>query len=398
MDNKTTGSILLVAGTAIGAGMLALPITTGAAGFWPAIGVFGLGFIYMMINLALLLEALLYEEDRTINIISIAGKWLGVWGQIVAWLSFMLLMYSASAAYLAEGGKIIANLLDSIVHISPHIITTILAGGAAILTLSGVGLVDFINRGFMYGLFISYFALIYYVAPHIEISNLADHTSTNLAATLPIVVLSFTSHIILPSLREYLNDDLGEIKKTLIIGNIFPLVFYIVWLLLILGLVPLTGPHSLASIVDAPDTLSALFGKFQNSETLHNIGISQNWFALCALVTSFLAVCLSLKDFIVDGMHLRQKIPNPQASSMVGTGLALVPPLFFAIFFPNGFEAAIGYAGIFVAILFGILPGLIVYQARNHHHHAKFRCWGGTGLLVVQVTIAVFIIYAQLVA
>ena len=92
MDNKTTGSILLVAGTAIVAGMLALPVTTGMAGFGPAVGLFICGFAYMMINLALLLEALLYESDKSTNIITIAGKHLGVAGQAAAWLSFMLLM------------------------------------------------------------------------------------------------------------------------------------------------------------------------------------------------------------------------------------------------------------------------------------------------------------------
>ena len=35
--NKTFGSILLVGGTSIGAGMLALPLTTGAGGFFSVV-------------------------------------------------------------------------------------------------------------------------------------------------------------------------------------------------------------------------------------------------------------------------------------------------------------------------------------------------------------------------
>ena len=211
MDNKTIGSILLVAGT-IGA-MLALPVTTGTAGFWPAIMLFVAGFGYMMINLALLLEALLYDTDRSINIISVSGRYLGVLGQSAAWLSFMLLMYAASAAYLAEGGKIIANLLTSLIHISPALITTMLALGAAALTMLGVKILENTNRCFMVGLFLSYLALIIFVAPHIELGNLHGSHLDVLPTSLPIVILAFTSHIIVPSLREYLDDDFASIKK-----------------------------------------------------------------------------------------------------------------------------------------------------------------------------------------
>lgn len=38
--HRLIGGILLVAGTTIGAGMLALPIVTGFAGFWPSIALF----------------------------------------------------------------------------------------------------------------------------------------------------------------------------------------------------------------------------------------------------------------------------------------------------------------------------------------------------------------------
>ena len=181
----------------------------------------------------------------------------------------------------------------------------------------------------------------------------------------------------------------------------FPLIFYIIWLFLILGLVPLDqGEPNLSAIAQTTDPLSTLFGTFQSGQTTHHIGISQNWFALCALVTSFLAVCISLKDFIADGIHIKQKISNPQWADAITTGLSLAPPLFFALFYPDGFELALNYAGIFVAVLFGILPGMIVYSARRHPSNqaaTSFRCWGGTPLLVVQVAIALGIIYLQLI-
>ena len=73
-QNKTFGGILLVAGTSIGAGMLALPITTGVGGFYPAIVLFLVAFSYMLVTLFLLLEANLYEPSMEANIISMARR------------------------------------------------------------------------------------------------------------------------------------------------------------------------------------------------------------------------------------------------------------------------------------------------------------------------------------
>ena len=75
--NKTYGGILLVAGTQIGAGMLALPLTTGIAGFSYAVLTFFICFAYMLTTLFLLLEANYYSSDASINIISMANKHLG---------------------------------------------------------------------------------------------------------------------------------------------------------------------------------------------------------------------------------------------------------------------------------------------------------------------------------
>jgi len=46
--HKSIGSILLIAGTSIGAGMLALPMTTGIGGFFPSAILFVICFSYML--------------------------------------------------------------------------------------------------------------------------------------------------------------------------------------------------------------------------------------------------------------------------------------------------------------------------------------------------------------
>ena len=48
--SRLVGAVLLVAGTCIGAGMLGMPILTGAAGFVPSIAAFVGGWLFMVVS------------------------------------------------------------------------------------------------------------------------------------------------------------------------------------------------------------------------------------------------------------------------------------------------------------------------------------------------------------
>ena len=87
--NKIIGGVMLVAGTQTGAGMLALPITTGASGFIGSMALFLLCFLYMLISLFLLLETNYYSASKRTNIISMAKSHIGSWGATIAAISWL---------------------------------------------------------------------------------------------------------------------------------------------------------------------------------------------------------------------------------------------------------------------------------------------------------------------
>ena len=82
--NKTLGGILLIVGTQIGAGMLALPVTTGSSGFIGSSIIFILCFCYTLLTLFILLEVSCYSTNYSENIISMAKNHLGRVAEIVA--------------------------------------------------------------------------------------------------------------------------------------------------------------------------------------------------------------------------------------------------------------------------------------------------------------------------
>lgn len=87
-SSRVFGGILLVSGTTIGAGMLALPVCTGLAGFFPSLVLFILYWIFMTYTAFLFLEVNLWM-GRSANIISMAKRTLGRWAQIASWIVYL---------------------------------------------------------------------------------------------------------------------------------------------------------------------------------------------------------------------------------------------------------------------------------------------------------------------
>ncbi len=394
-QNKTFGGILLVAGTSIGAGMLALPITTGVGGFYSAIGLFLICFAYMLVTLFLLLEANLYEPSMEANIISMARRRLGVIGQIASWSSFLLLYYAVAAAYMSAGGSLIGKLFSfsgelSLVKTNITIIGFAAVGG--LLVFFGAWLVDHINRVFMYGLILSYFVLVFFVTPHVKMVTLNAGDSKYLMVAIPVVILSFTSHVIVPSLRMYMQNNVSQLKKSLLYGSLVPLIFYVVWEFLIVGILPATGEYSLTAIAARPHPVAGITQALHSYLGLSWIAAAVGVFSFCALVTSFLAVILSLIDFLSDGFQIKKDVWGRLRLLF----FTLVPPLLFALYFPSGFVLALSYAGVFVAVLYGILPPLMIWKARYQENlDCGFRVKGGKPVLVLCIIGAILVILFQ---
>lgn len=395
--NRTLGSILLVAGTQIGAGMLALPITTAKGGFFYSILLFIISFLFMLLTLFLLLEANLYEESFEANIISMAKKRLGTFGQFVAWFAFLLLLYSVAAAYITAGGSLVAKLLQESFAFSqntPWGITFFIIAFATIVFF-GPWVVDFVNRFLMIGLIVSYLLMVIFITPHLKVTNLTVGNPIYLLAAVPVVVLSFTSHIIVPSLRTYLNNNVSQLKKALWYGSSIPLVFYIIWETLILGVVPLQGALGLGTIAADPHPVARLTEVLHQSTGLAWIAVAVGCFSFFALVTSFLGVTLALMDFLADGFQIRK---DPQGRLLL-LFYTIIPPLLFAIFYPSGFVLALSYAGVFVAILYGILPVIMVWKARYIENlQGPFTLKGGRPVLILSILVSLLVIAFQIAA
>lgn len=381
--NRFLGGVLLIAGTTIGAGMLAMPIVTGFAGFFPSLLVLGSCWLFMLITGFLFLEVNLAMEGE-VNLITMAQRTLGKWGKILSWGVYLLLLYSLTAAYIAGSAPIFLESLQFFFGLS----IPSWAGPLPLLLFFGLFVylgtlaTDYINRLLMMGLLLGYVLLIMLVPSHIQ-WNLFTHIDyPAMLLAFPVVITSFGYHIIIPTLTTYMAHDKKKLRLAVLIGSLIPLIFYLLWEFLVLGSVPLTGSVSLAAA--AKNGVSATF-PLRHILTSPWIGLGAQMFSFFAVVTSFMGVSLSLSDFLTDGLRIKKT----GFGRLLACLMTFTPPLLFVYSYPRGFLIALQYAGICVAILLGILPALMSWHLPNHPF---FKSIKGRALLIGVMLFATAII------
>jgi tyrosine-specific transport protein len=377
MNNRLFGATLLITGCCIGAGMLGLPVVSALSGFIPSTILFFLVWLFMMTTGLLLMEVTL-SFPKGSNLMTMTEATLGPIGKKIFSFFFLFLFYSLMVAYVAASGALCSDFAKNLLNISiststGSLISTIILG---IVAFIGTIAVDRINQLFMLGLVISYAFLVSVGLPRIHIPFLLHMDWTSAYIAVPVMVVSFGYHNLVPSIVDYLERDRVKIRKAIMVGSAIPLLVYLLWDGLIMGLVPLQDFHQ--ALAQGNTATSVLTADLSTAW----VDSLANYFAFFALVTSFLGVSLSFVDFLADGLSLKNRLTP--------TLLVLIPSFLLAENYPHIFLTALGVAGGFSAvILFGILPALMMWK---NHHLIK----GGKTTLLAIIAISLSVIGCQL--
>lgn len=147
MKNRTLGSVFIVAGTTIGAGMLAMPLAAAGVGFSVTL-ILLIGLWALMCYTALLLLEVYQHVPADTGLGTLAKRYLGRYGQWLTGFSMMFLMYALTAAYISGAGELLASSISDWTGISMSatagvLLFTFVAGGVVCV---GTSLVDLFNR------------------------------------------------------------------------------------------------------------------------------------------------------------------------------------------------------------------------------------------------------------
>ncbi|MCW8334789.1 aromatic amino acid transport family protein [Vibrio paucivorans] len=387
--SRIFGSTLIIAGTTIGAGMLALPLASAGIGFSTSLAIM-LGLWALMAFTALLMLELHQYADSSATLHTLAKQILGQKGKWLASFAMLFLFYALCAAYIAGGGAQFGERISqwSGFEISGSSATVLFTVIVAAIVAVGTGAVDKVNRVLFISKLVAMVLVLAFLAPNVTESYLLSMPLQQglVVAAIPVIFTSFGFHGSIPAIVNYLDGDTRSLRKAILIGSSIPLVIYIFWQVVTLGVV------SQSQLVDNSG-LSGLISTL--AQTVHRSDLGQivGVFADLALLTSFLGVSLGLFEFLGDTMKKEGQGFNRVVAALV----TFTPPLGFALFYPQGFIMALGYAAIALVILAIFLPVIMVHKVRkSEDYQGRYQVLGGHAALYLTGGIGVLIISAQI--
>ncbi|MDD9173686.1 tyrosine transporter [Aliivibrio finisterrensis] len=351
MNFKLFGSALILSGTALGAGMLAIPMVLAQFGLFYStllMLVICAGTTYS----ALLLTEACSKTELAFGINTVANRTLGKGGQVITNALFYLLLICMLIAYILGAADLLKRILAIFdIEMSIEVAQIGFTLVASMFVVCGTQIIDKLNR-VLFLFMISMLAItLIILVPGISVDNLTQVTNTDkgmLFGTSTILFTSFASMPVIPSLVAYNKEaSRQQLRNMIILGSVIPLICYLVWLYAVVGNLNADDITHFSNISDLIQTFSA---KNEYIEIILSI------FTSLALLTSFLGVAMALYN------QNKDMISHNKVVTYVCT---FVLPLLGASLAADQFLSVLGYAGVILVFLAIFIPLAMVVSLRK---------------------------------
>lgn len=384
MNTKLLGSSLIISGTALGAGMLAIPMVLAQFGLLYGTLLMVLICFGTTYAALLLLEATV-KSGGGLGMNSIARKTLGKGGQIVtnallyALLICLLMAYILGASDLI--GKLLSNLGLSFSAMQNQVLFTL---GAGVIVACGTGVIDKLNRLLFIVMLSSLVLTLVFLLPDFSseyLGQVTNHDHLELIKTSAVLFTSFGFMVVIPSLVSYNQEATDkQLRNMVIIGSLIPLACYLLWLFAVVGNLK---PEQLRAFTN----VSELMTVFEHRSPW--IGRILSVFTGLALLTSFFGVAMAL---------FHQNTDTFKQNKVVTYVITFMLPLAGAILAADKFLAVLSYAGIILVFLAVFVPFAMVVKLRNKDlEQSRYTAEGGMAMLLFTVLFGGFLLFSQLI-
>lgn len=362
------GSVTLVAGTTIGAGILALPLVTMPAGLLPSTVLMVASWLYMLISGLLIAEANLQVMQQTgrsqVGLLATIQNSLGRGGAIASGIVYIFIHYALLVAYVSRGGSILTTALRNSYlyfsiprNVSPlagHVLFIVVFGG--ILFWGSERFVSRLNSLLVAVVVASFARLLWLTLGKVEVSRWSIQHWELVSAIVPVMFVAFVYQNVVPVVTYQLEGDKRRVRWAIVLGSLVPLVMFSVWNAVVLGSVDWRGGW-----FDGVDPTELLRGGLGQP----GLGTVASVFSEFAIATSFIGFSLGLLSVFED-VFRDIAVGRPVLRRSLFYSLILLPPLVLSAANPNVFLSAISWAGAFGnSVLFGIVPAVMVWRLQS---------------------------------
>ena len=400
---SVVGATALVAGTTVGAGILALPAVTQAAGVVPStvllIGVWGYALVAALLMVEVNVQTICSLGRPGLGLLAMTRCTLGQNGARMAGGAYLFLHYALLVAYMAQGGEILVSgvqvlmsMPDSVPEWIGPLLFAVVFG--SLLYFGRDRFIAQINSFFVALVIASFIGLLVLGSAQIEPTRFWLQDWTVLSPAVSVMFVTLFYHNVVPVITTQLEGDIAKIRRSILIGSAIPLAMFVLWNAIILGsIAPTLGTGNAAEAVvfDPLDVLR------QGSAGV-SLGVMISVFSELTIATSFIGFTYGLLDFFQD---LWQVPPHDQSQRLPLYALVMVPAIVLATLNPTIFFTALDYAGTFsITILGGIIPAVMAWKLRAQSGTQPPFPWalvpGGNGTIVSMIGVAVMVLLVHL--
>ncbi|MCK5025118.1 MAG: hypothetical protein KAS15_00905 [Nanoarchaeota archaeon] len=347
MANKLYIAVATMIGYIIGAGILGIPYVVAKTGL--AIGLLSiiiLGIAVICLNLYMGEIVLRTKEKHQIP--GYAQKYLGAYGR---WIMIILMIfgaYGALIAYIIKEGQFLSALFTPIFGGGAVFYSILFFILASYLIYAGI---EAISKSELFFVSLILILIVIFFISSFDSISLENALTFNPGAFLiPFGVILFAFHGLgsIPEIGIELRKHRKLMKKAIILGSALPIVIYVVFTALVIGITgTATTDGAILGVAEKIGSHVLLFGAI---------------FGILVLATSFIGVGLALKEMYMFDFKMKPLL----ASSLT----CIIPLLlFFAIIYKdvhNAFYKVIDITGSIVVPLETIFVLLIVRQAKKY--------------------------------
>jgi len=397
------GSTALIAGTTVGAGILALPAVTLPSGIIPS--TFGLiaVWLYALISGLLIAEVTLNtmrQEGRLgISLLGVVEKTLGKVGARVASSAYLFMHYALLVAYITQGGEILGNAIATFWGMQ-NLLPTWVGTTAFTLIFGGVmyvgreKFVEKLNSVFVGIVIVSFLGLLLLAGGQVKSSQFLTQNWSALGSAVSVMCVAMFYQNIVPVVVTQLEGDVSKIRRSIFIGSLIPLIMFLAWNAVILASVSQDVLHSTSTGKSFFDPLEIL----RAGGAGEWLGVLVSVFSEFAIVTSFIGFVYGLLDLFKDIFVIA---PGKVFTRLPLYSLVLFPPMTFGTLNPTIFFTALDYTGTFsISVLGGIIPALMTWKQRqkqkNSHSIHQSLVPGGKLTLIAMIAVALFLMGGQI--
>ena len=387
--SETILATLVISGTCIGAGMLALPTASAHFGFFPSMLVSLVCALTMMWTGLLLAEVTLQQENNDAHFSSLCRAYLGKAGQLVGNVLFLFLYYAILVSYYSGSLPYATALMQGILPegLVAGAAYFLFGGGMLLLLLLGAGIIARVNSLLMGGLMITFCGVFFIGVQHMQSDLIATANWSGVWLASPFFFGAYGYQNVVPTVVRMLRRDARAIRRAICWGSILAFSIYGFWQLMVMGNIDSTLLSQGRNDAGVP-VVEAL-RQHTGSSWLPSIIMAFSFFAL---TTSLIGVSFSMVDFLKD-------LRSERISHVAACLMAIVPPILISIFYPGlfikAFGLASGYGEACINALFPIMMMVSLYRIRPRFHGQLLRRAGLTPKMLVLVLVTLAVIASE---